>query len=184
MSTNPPILFDTDTMSSFAWVNRLDILESLYSERMFVLPEIIYEISNVTHLKDRLELCIDKKTISIVNLDPLGDDGQEFARLRGLKKFGYGEAAAMAYAKNKEVILASNNLRDVLSYCSQHKISLISTRRIMYEAVKSNVLDMKEAETIWQDMIKRKRKLPCNTFKEAFDFYEIGEGKKLTIHKY
>jgi predicted nucleic acid-binding protein len=184
MSTDLPILFDTDTISSFAWVNRLDILETLYSEKMFVLPEIIYEISNVKHLKEKLESCIEKKAISIVYLDPLGEDGQEFARLRGLKKFGYGEAAAMAYAKNKEVILASNNLRDVLTYCAKYKIPLISTRRIMYEAVKDNVLDMEEAETIWKEMIKRRRKLPCKTFKEAFDFYEDGEGKNLTIHKY
>jgi hypothetical protein len=171
-------------MSSFAWVNRLDILERIYSGRMLVLPEIIYEISSVKHLKERLESCIIKETISIVHLDPLGDDGQEFARLRHLKKFGYGEAAAMAYVRNKGGILASNNLRDVIDYCSDYNIPLLSTRRIMFEACKEKVLKMVEAERIWQDMIRKRRKLPCKTFKEAFDFYENGKGKNLTIHKY
>lgn len=149
-----------------------------------MLPEIIYEISNVTHLKDRLETCIKRETISIVNLNPLGQDGQEFARLRSRKKFGYGEAAAMAYVRNKGGILASNNLRDVIDYCKKYNIPLISTRRIMYEAFKGSVVTMEEAESVWKEMIKRKRKLPCKTFKEAFDFYENGAGKHLTIHKY
>ena len=39
MSTEPPIILDTYFLSSFAWVDRLDILEGLYSKRMLILEE-------------------------------------------------------------------------------------------------------------------------------------------------
>jgi hypothetical protein len=55
---------------------------------------------------------------------------------------------------------------------------------MMYEAFKEEIIDEQEAEAIWQEMIKRRRKLPCESFAEVLDFYDKGEGKTLTIHKY
>jgi len=39
LSTEPPILLDTDFVSSFAWVDRLDLIERLDSRRMVILEE-------------------------------------------------------------------------------------------------------------------------------------------------
>ena len=60
MSTEPPIILDSDFLSSFAWVNRLDILEDLYSKRMIVLEEVLEELRRVPHLASKVELSIKK----------------------------------------------------------------------------------------------------------------------------
>ena len=56
--TEPPLILDADFISSFAWVDRLDILEGLYSKRMIILDEVLEELSRVPHLADRVELSI------------------------------------------------------------------------------------------------------------------------------
>ena len=55
MSTEPPIILDSDFLSSFAWVNRMDILAGLYSGRMIVLEEVMDELKRVPHLALRVE---------------------------------------------------------------------------------------------------------------------------------
>ena len=52
MSTEPPILLDADFVSSFAWVDRMDIIEGLYSKRMVVLEEVMLELERTRHLAD------------------------------------------------------------------------------------------------------------------------------------
>ncbi|MCD6391089.1 MAG: hypothetical protein J7L92_03765 [Dehalococcoidia bacterium] len=61
MSTEPPIILDSDFLSSFAWGKRLDILEGLYSKRMVVLEEVLEELRRVPHLASRVELSIKKR---------------------------------------------------------------------------------------------------------------------------
>jgi predicted nucleic acid-binding protein len=58
LSTEPPVILDADFLSSFAWINRLDILENLYSKRMIVLEEVLEELRRVPHLASRVELSI------------------------------------------------------------------------------------------------------------------------------
>lgn len=58
MSIEPPVILDADFISSFAWVNRLDILEGLYSKRMIILEEVLEELSRVPHLAPRVKLSI------------------------------------------------------------------------------------------------------------------------------
>ena len=47
----PPLLLDTDLVSAFAWVKRMDILESLYSGNMQIPQEVLTELARVPHLK-------------------------------------------------------------------------------------------------------------------------------------
>jgi len=44
LSTEPPVILDSDFLSSFVWVNRLGVLEDLYSRRMIVLEEVLEEL--------------------------------------------------------------------------------------------------------------------------------------------
>ena len=55
LPTEPPIILDADFVSSFAWVNRLDILEFFYSKRMVILEEVLEELKRVPHLASRVE---------------------------------------------------------------------------------------------------------------------------------
>ncbi len=40
MLSEPPLVVDTDFLSSFAWVGRLDILERLFPAQMIILEEV------------------------------------------------------------------------------------------------------------------------------------------------
>ncbi|GAW30616.1 hypothetical protein [Carboxydocella sp. JDF658] len=186
MLTRPPLVLDTDVISCFAWVKRMDILEKLYSGKMVVPAEVVYEISNrrVQHLKAELTRSVDKKYIEVVSLQPLGDDGQTFVALRETGKYGSGEAAVMAYAKVNGGTICSNNLRDVLRYCQKYNLALLSTRAIMYDAICKKVISETEAQNVWTEMINKKRQLPCKTIKEVIDFYKYGPGAKLGLQKY
>jgi len=61
--TNPPLVLDADLLSSFAWVDRLDILEKLFPKQMVVLDEVMNELRRVPHLSTRVQNCIDKGLI-------------------------------------------------------------------------------------------------------------------------
>lgn len=56
--TEPPIILDADFLSSFAWVNRLDILKGLYPKRMIILEEVLEELKRVPHLASKVKLSI------------------------------------------------------------------------------------------------------------------------------
>ena len=62
LSTDLPVLLDTDFLSSFAWVDRMDIIESRYSGRMVVPEEVMTELDRVPHLAS----CVRQSTLLIV----------------------------------------------------------------------------------------------------------------------
>ena len=61
MLIRPPLVLDADLISCFAWVKRFDILESLYSGLMRVLPEVINEVNRIPHLGSILHHSISNR---------------------------------------------------------------------------------------------------------------------------
>jgi hypothetical protein len=183
MLTNPPLLLDTDLVSAFAWVKRMDILESLYSGNMKIPQEVLTELARVPHLK----AAVDSRTanhIEVISLNPIGQDGLEFAKLYSTGKYGLGESAVMAYVRYNGGTVSSNNIKDVLEYCRDNSLSLLSTRAIIFDAVTSGVITEPEAEGVWAGMIRKGRKLPCRTVAEVMQFYTSGDGSTFTSQRY
>lgn len=54
-----PLVLDSDVLSHFAWVDRLDILEKLYAKNMIVLEEVINELSKIEHIAQKVGLCVN-----------------------------------------------------------------------------------------------------------------------------
>jgi hypothetical protein len=44
---SPPIVFDTDCISSFLWAKRTDILQFLFSGKMRIPSHVLFEFSSV-----------------------------------------------------------------------------------------------------------------------------------------
>jgi|GEM_PF-6686275 len=99
MLIRPPLILDSDLLSCFCDADRMDILEHLYSGKMVILPHVIYEVSVVRKFKPIFEPSIKNNHISIVDMDPLGNDGQEFVNLRHRGRLGAGEAALISTQK-------------------------------------------------------------------------------------
>ena len=62
-----PLVLDCDVLSSFAWANRLDILEQLYAKNMIVLEEVIDELSKIAHIAKKVDSIIKRGAIRLVS---------------------------------------------------------------------------------------------------------------------
>jgi predicted nucleic acid-binding protein len=166
LSTEPPILLDTDFLSSFAWVNRLDILEKLYSKRMIILEEVLEELSRVQHLAVKVKLLIKNGHIKIGIMPADSPEALQLAKFLETGRYGSGEASCMAYLTQHDGILGSNNLADVKIFCDHNKKCLLTTADVLYKAYNTGYIDLDEADKIWEGMLSRRQKLPSRSFSD------------------
>ena len=164
--TEPPVILDADFLSSFAWVNRLDILEGLYSKRMVILEEVLEELGRVPHLASRVKLSIKNGHIKCIAMFAGSPEAQQLAKFLETGKYGTGEASCMAYLTQHDSILGSNNLSDVKLFCIQNNKRLLTTADVMYQAYEKSLISLEEADKIWTDMLSKRRKLPALSFSE------------------
>ena len=174
MSTEPPIILDTDFLSSFAWVDRMDILENLYSKQMVVLEEVMEELREVWHLASRVELSIRNRHIRSGIMLANSPEALQLAKFLELGRYGTGEASCMAYLTQNDGILASNNLSDIKNFCTQNKKRLLTTADVLHEAYEIGQINLDEADEIWAGMLAKKRKLPASSFTEYLSSIEKG----------
>lgn len=179
MSIESPVILDADFISSFAWVNRLDVLEGLYSKRMIILEEVLEELSRVPHLASRVKLSISGGHIKCHAM--LGDSPEalQLGKLLETGRYGTGEAACMAYLTQHDGILGSNNLSDVKEFCIQNRKTLLTTADVMYQAYEAGHISLDEADKTWADMLSKKRKLPASSFSEYLSAIEKGGDNQL-----
>ncbi len=164
MSTEPPIVLDSDFLSSFAWVKRLDILEGLYSKRMVVLEEVLEELRRVPHLASRVQSSIKRGHIRTEAMLADSPEALRLATLLDSGRYGSGEASCMAYLTERDGILASNNLSDVKAFCRRNRKSLLTTADALYRAYTMGQINLEEADEIWARMLSKKQKLPAPSF--------------------
>jgi len=164
--SEPPLVVDTDFLSSFAWVNRLDILERLFPAQMVLLEEVQIEISKVPHLAKQVENCIANGTILLTTMTADSPEAIDLAKYLEDGKYGRGEAACMAYLKYNPGTMGSNNLADVEQFCRDNNKRILCTGHCLYRALTLKIVTSGECEYLWQKMISKRRKLPTATFKE------------------
>ena len=164
MSTEPPIILDSDFLSSFAWVNRLDILEGLYSKQMIVLEEVLEELRRVPHLASKVELSIKKGHIRSAAMLADSPEALQLAKFLESGRYGTGEASCMAYLTQHNGILGSNNLSDVKAFCTKNKKHLLTTADVLHQAYQKGHINMDEANKTWTKMLSKRQKLPAPSF--------------------
>lgn len=165
--------FDTDCLSAFLWVKNENLLIKLYGGKI-ILPEQVYsELSHprIPHLKRITDKLKSNGDILVEDIDMDTEEYKIYKKLttspdKGFKIIGKGEAAAIALAKIKDGILASNNMRDIMQYVEEYKLEHITTGDILVEALKKQYITEDEGNAIWANMIDKNRKLPNSTFSE------------------
>ena len=166
MPIEPPLVLDTDFLSSFAWVNRLEIIEQLYFGEMIILEEVMIELGRVTHLEAGVKQCVMNASICRVSMLAGSYEALELARLLDTGKYGRGECACMAYLKYNPGTLGSNNLRDIKEFCMCNNKQILCTGDCLCEALQRNIITLSEGNDIWRKMIEKRRKLPTASFSE------------------
>lgn len=166
------LFFDTDCLSSFLWVNNTNILQELYGG-VIVLPDPVYqELSNpsILHIKQRVDKLITSRDVSVKEIEEGSEEYKLYTKLvhgeEGKKNIGRGEASGIALAKTYNGILASNNYKDIAPYIEKYNLKHIDTGMILVEALKKGIITEEDGNLIWSKMLKRKRRLPADSFTE------------------
>jgi len=170
------LFFDTDCLSAFLWVNDQSLLAELYSGKIVIPKQVYDELSNprVTHLKARIDTLLLNSDAELATI-LMGTE--EYALYRtmtdnpepGHIAIGKGEASALAMAKVRGGIVASNNLRDVKAYVKEFGLKLVTTGDILKEALEKGLISEEEGNSLWKDMLKKRRKLGYNSFSEFLE---------------
>ncbi|PHS28847.1 MAG: hypothetical protein COA82_13280 [Alkaliphilus sp.] len=165
------IFFDTDCLSAFLWVRKENILVKLYSGKI-ILPEQVYrELSHprIPQLKSRTDALKQSSEIGVETIEVGSEEYELYCRLvnkpeAGFKVIGNGEAAAIALAKVRGGILASNNMKDIHGYVEKYRLEHITTGDILLSALERGFITEEEGNTVWAGMLAKRRMLPCNSF--------------------
>ena len=161
--------FDTDCLSSFLWTREESILARLYAGRIILPAQVYQELQKVPHLLERVDTLKENGCLSVESMEAGTEEYNDYLRMTtspetGMRIIGRGEAAGIAMAKQRGGTLASNNLRDIRPYVEKYEISHITTGDILMEAMDAGIITEAEGNTIWSDMIRRRRMLPTATF--------------------
>ena len=171
MTTERPLYFDTDCLSAFLWVKDESLLSQLYPGRVVIPKQVYDELSSVPHLQARIDTLLKRGDVSVMEIQA-GTEGHqlytEFTRKPkpGHVVIGRGEAASLALAKSENGIVASNNLKDIAQYITKYQLSHKTTGDILTEALDRGFITEQEGNTLWANMLKKRRKLGANSFTE------------------
>ena len=80
------------------------------------------------------------------------------------KIIGNGEAASISLAKKYGGIVASNNLSDIQDYISEYHLQHTTTADILVDAYNQNIITESQGNTIWANMLAKRRRLGAPTF--------------------
>lgn len=168
--------FDTDCLSAFLWVREDSILAKLYAGRIILPAQVYNELQKVPHLQARVDTLKNCGDLCVESIEVGSVEYSDYLQMttspeKGMRIIGKGEAAGIAMAKQRDGTLASNNLRDIRPYVEKYEISHITTGDILIEAMDAGIITETEGNTIWADMIRKRRMLPTTTFSEYLASY-------------
>lgn len=182
-SSKIPYVFDNDCLSSFLWVKKTDILQSLFPGQMEVPESVINELSFLGKTRyawvyRNLLQNINNNIFKIAILPSTGRIAKEYYRLiNATVPMGRGEAAVLSYVRYNGGTVASNNLSDVLKYCREYNMGLISTDDILCYACIKGVISEPEGNVLWAGMKQKRRALPSYSFSEALLRFKMDRPK-------
>lgn len=165
------VFFDTDGISTFMWIKKVNIIEELFGGNIVFPKEVYDELSNpvTPHLKAGADALIQK---GMAIVEPIEYGSTAFYVYRMISQdtdgpmIGKGEAAAIALAYTNGGIMASNNMRDIDRYIKKYKLVNLTTIDILKLAEEKEIICELEAESIWREMKSHGRKLPEGTYKD------------------
>lgn len=142
------ILLDTNILSTFAKIQRLDLLFKVFdTEKLYISPNVLEELEkakekNYKHADKIFEL-IQKEKIEIKT--PTKKDLLNATELP--KSFGPGETDSIAMCANNNWTFVTNE-KIVNNYCKKKNIKSINLNHILRALWKLNILTKKEVKNL------------------------------------
>lgn len=168
------IFFDTDCLSSFLWVDAMELLVLCFPQG-FILPRVVYEeLKKVPHLHQKVDVHVQNNNLEIMDIESGTANYRNYVELVSgrdvrVPRIGKGEAAAIVLAQSHKGILASNNLADITYYIEFYNLEFLTSASILEIMYQRKIIDLQLGESIWSRMLQKRRRLPCSTFQEYLD---------------
>lgn len=164
-SNEKSVLIDTDVLIHLNKAGRLSLLKELFPGRVYILDFVVEELKSMSG--SQIDMMLKLGIVKEMAFPDSEEILKEYGLLRRTK--GKGESACMAICRYQKDILASSNLRDIKSYCEEHRIEYITTMDILAIAYKKNKLSLIEVDQcVWQ-ITSNGSKLPYDSLQPFLD---------------
>ncbi|MDY6788590.1 MAG: hypothetical protein SVV03_01370 [Candidatus Nanohaloarchaea archaeon] len=142
-------LIDTNILSTFAKIGRLDLLFNIFGEieisaNVFEEIEQAFELG-YPHASTLLKL-VKNKRISVISPDK--SEIVIFSELPD--SFGQGERDSIAIARERNKLLVSNDT-SVVNYCNREEIDCVRLSTVLRYLWKKNILSKEEVKKLIED---------------------------------
>lgn len=159
------VILDSDVIIHFIKGECLTLLPRILPTYSFVILDMVYEKELAASHRGIIQNTVNLlKTITIEKWEPQKEERQEFIALQ--RKFGLGESASMVYCRYRNNVLASSNLKDIVDYCEENKITYFTTMDFLYQAMTSGVMTEGECDKFIADVTSKRSKLPVTKMSE------------------
>jgi len=142
------IIFDTDILSIFAKISRLELIKKLFGT-VHITPMIREELTiPLEYGYDFPKDILDNSSVIIPTVEELGPYNEFKVRL------GKGEAEAISIAKNRKLLFATND-KVAQKVAKENGVGIISLQAILKALVKRQILTLNELNEIINDIRSR-----------------------------
>lgn len=151
------LVFDTDIISTFGKIKRLDLLKDLFPNTRFFIPPSVY--NELFKARERGYEFVDYVIESgILEVAPLNKEELELlSKLREERRsLGLGELEGVSICEHREYILVTND-RAAKKVCDQYGIEFIDLRMILKSLLATAILTDNELKALIYEIERRDR---------------------------
>lgn len=146
------ILIDTNILSTFAKIDRLELLFRVFNQKtLYISPNVFQELKDARDKRyDFVELIFELLQSKKVKLLPLEED--EYMLMLELPKyFGKGELDSIAICTRRNYILLSNE-RKVIKFCEENEIDHFDLNGILNALWMFDIVSQEDVVQIINEM--------------------------------
>ncbi|MEN9611131.1 MAG: hypothetical protein RLZZ628_1945 [Bacteroidota bacterium] len=167
MQSKTNILLDSDVLIHFYKADRIFDLPTIFNATQCLLLDLVWEELKETPIGYGIQLLMNNGTIRFIEF-PTDDElmDYEYEYLKSIGK-GTGESACMAYAKrNKDNIIASSNLKDLLPYCHNNHIEYLTTLDFLCQALQKGFYSLLDCNDFITKVVSKGSILPIRKMED------------------
>ena len=151
------LVFDTDILSTFGKIRRLDLLRALFPNTRFFIPPSVY--NELFKARERGYEFVDYLIESgILEVIPLNKEELEFlSRLKEERRsLGLGELEGVSICKHREYVLVTNDVTAKM-VCDQYGIKAIDLSMILKSLLEVKIIMSDELRALIDEIERKDR---------------------------
>jgi predicted nucleic acid-binding protein len=161
------ILADADVISHFITAGEIIFLPKIFPYKIKVLDKVYAELKKFPHREREVANLINHRLIEELKFpDENAEIKREYSWIKSKMFKGDGESACLAVARYQKNILASSNLKDIISYCTMHQIPFLTTMDFLCEALRKGIFTEERCNDFIKNVLAAKSKLPVSKMKD------------------